>query len=131
VNIHRVVDPKADANYRKLFGESPIYFAIRDDALFVAVGEKALDALKEALAVAPKPGKLVQLEMSLSRLAKALGVVNPAASEAARKAFADDKDADRIRLTLEGGPALQLQLNVKAPLITFFSELDKARKKSE
>jgi hypothetical protein len=131
VKIHKVVDPKADANYRKLFGDSPIYFAFRDDALFVATGEKAVDALKEALAVAPGPGKLVQLEMSLSRLTKALAAATPGAAEAAKKAFADGKDADRVRLTLEGGPALQLRLTVKAPLITFFSELDKAQKKGE
>lgn len=129
VNILKVVDPKADANYRKLFGDSPIFFALRDDALCIAVGDKALDALTESLAVVPKPGKLVELEVSLSRLTKALAVANPAASEAARKAFADHNDADRVRLTLEGGPALQLQLNVKAPLITFFSELDRARNK--
>jgi hypothetical protein len=129
VSIHRLEPSKADAAYRKLFGDNPVYFAFRADALTVSAGDKALDALKEALVATPMPGKLFEAEMSLSRLAPALGATNPAVPEAAKKAFAGKTEADKVRLTLEGGPALQLKLSVKAPLITFFSELDKARQK--
>jgi hypothetical protein len=131
VSIHRMERPKSEVEFRKLFGDRPVYFAFRDDALLAGAGEKALDALKETVAATPKPGKLLQAEMSLSRLAPALGVSNQAMPEAAKRAFADNKDADKIRLTLEGGSALQLKLAMKAPLITFFNELDKARKKGE
>jgi hypothetical protein len=130
VGIHRL-ERKEDAGFRRLFGDRPFYFAIRDDAAFAATGAKALDALKEALAAMPKPGKLLQADFSLAQMAPGLSVSYPAVSEAAKKAFVGGKDTDKIRVTLEGGSTLQLKLSVKAALITFFSELDKARPKGE
>src|SRR5207253_966986 len=46
-NIHRIMPEKGkvDKGTRELFGEGPIYFAVRTDALFVSFGEGALAAM--------------------------------------------------------------------------------------
>src|SRR5262249_18363820 len=38
----------------KVFGKNPVYVAFREDAMFLAAGDKGLDALKKALAAKPK-----------------------------------------------------------------------------
>src|SRR5262249_13196391 len=46
VKIHRLdVSKQFDAKAKEQFGENPIYVAVRDDALFLALGENGLKAL--------------------------------------------------------------------------------------
>jgi hypothetical protein len=130
VNVHRMAFKKSvklDATLQPVFGENPTFFAVRGNAFLVAFGENGLDALKEAVAADKKPGRILLIETSLSRLAPAFGLGNKAVPAAAKKAFTE-KDTDQVRITLEGGPALQLKIATKAQLVTFFSELDKAQK---
>jgi hypothetical protein len=131
VRIHRVTPDKVDEQTRQLFGDNPFFFAARDDAVLMAAGAKGLEALKGAVAAAPAPGKPLQLEVSLARLAKVMAREQKAAPEAARKAFAADKGGDKIRVTLEGGKSLQLRLSLKPPVVTFLSLIDKAKKNGE
>src|SRR5262249_38272598 len=57
--IHRLdLSKEFDAEARQMFGQEAIYFAIRDNAAFVGLGEKGLGALKEALAKEPRVGKI-------------------------------------------------------------------------
>jgi hypothetical protein len=49
--------------------------------------------------------------------------VKDGAEQAAKKAFAKDKDADKMTLVLEAGDALKLRFKMKAALVTFFGYL--------
>jgi hypothetical protein len=130
VKIHRLdVAKQFDAKAKELLGENPIYVAVRDDALFLALGENGLKALHGAVKAKPKAAPLVDVEMSLSRLATLIGRTQKAAPDAASKAFGKDKDDDKVSLTLTGGKALQLRAGMKGPVIRFFSLIDKAEKK--
>jgi hypothetical protein len=128
VSIHRVMPEKTDEQFRKAFGDNPFFVAVREDALLVAGGDKGLSALKEVLDASPKTGKVLQVELAMSRMAPLMTKEHKAAPEIAKKAFAKTKDADRIRITLEGGNALAFRLAMRAQLVTFFSMLDQAEK---
>jgi hypothetical protein len=122
IKIHRAdVQKDFDAKARELLGDNPMYMAIRADAWFFAFGEGGLEALKEALAAKPQAGPQVQFEMALKRFARALAQDNKDAEKFAEEAFAQGKDNDRIRFTLDGGKALQTRLSLKTPVLKFFS----------
>ncbi len=127
-NIHRIAPPAEviDANFKRVFGDGPTYIAIRKDALVIAAGDKALDALKEVLARDPKSGKLVQVEVSVARVLT-LDNKNEAAAAIAAKVFAKHPDADKVRLTLEGGKALELRLSAKAKLLELVVLVEEAK----
>jgi hypothetical protein len=127
IAIHRInSDKELKAGARRTLGENPTYVAFRDDVMFLGAGEKGLAALKEVLAIAPTTGKVVDLQVAVSRLVplsddeKAAGI--------ARKVFGDDKKADRFRLTVEGGKSLTMRLSIKAKLIEYINEVEKAKK---
>jgi hypothetical protein len=119
VSIHRIDLVEHDPSYRKVFGAEPAYFAVRGDAAFLAAGPRGLQDLKAALKVEPKLGKPVQIEVSMGRLAEAMAHEKPEAPRAAAKAFAPDREADKIRLAIEAGNELRLRLVVKTPVLRF------------
>jgi hypothetical protein len=133
VAIHRVeVDRKElDAGAREAFGDSPyLYVAFRGDALLASFGgDKALAALKDAVGRDPKAGRAMQVELSLSRLAPLMAREQKGAVEAARKAFGDKKDSDKVLFTIEGGKALKVRWASRAQVVKFGVLLDEARKK--
>src|SRR5205807_9223859 len=108
VKIHRLnVQQAYDEDARKAFGDNPLYIALRSDALFVAGGEGGLSALKEAITARPGVVPPLELNISMARLVPLMGKKHkgdPAA--AARKAFADAKDKDKLHITVEGGKTL-------------------------
>jgi hypothetical protein len=124
VGIHRVTF-RTDEEWRRIFGDSPLHFAFRNDAVLVAMGPDALGVLKDALAVTPTMGKVTDLQFAVSRLAPLSKDRRGEAKEIARRVFTDDRD-DRFRLTLEGGQALKLRLAMKTKLIEFFSRVGQA-----
>jgi hypothetical protein len=128
VAIHRITQEKADEQFRQQFGDNPVYVAVRPDALLVSWGEKGLSALKGALAAGPGTSKVFEFQMALSRVAPLMVRDNKEAPEIAKKAFAKDKDADKVRITLEGGKALRLRMAMKAQVVAFFSLLEQAKK---
>src|SRR5262249_36333993 len=126
VAVHRLnVEKDYDAKTRQNFGENPIYFAVRDDALFVVLGHKGADAVKGAVGARPKAGPVARVEMSLARMVPLMEGPK-AAAESAREAFGKEKRGDTVYLTLEGGKALQLRAGMKGPVIRFFSLMDRA-----
>ncbi|HKB39807.1 MAG TPA: hypothetical protein VKD72_25450, partial [Gemmataceae bacterium] len=130
IKIHRLdVGKEFDAKAKQLLGEKPVYFAVREDALILAMGEEGLDALKEAVNAKARSAPLVQVQMSLARLAEVIGREQKAAPEAARKAFGKDKDGDKVYLTVEGGKALKVRAGMKGAVVRFFALIDQAEKK--
>jgi hypothetical protein len=122
--IHRVT-PHGEANPEIPLGDNPIYVAVRDDAVLIGAGAKGLEALKEVLGSTAKASPVARVELSLTRLAPLMEKENKGAVEAAKKAFAREIGADKVRVTIEGGPALKLRLNLKTYVVKFFSMIDR------
>jgi hypothetical protein len=122
VGIHRLFVAKMDNDgHRHIFGDNTVHVAFRDDAVFFAMGSGGLSAIKDALAVAPSTGKVMDLQIIASRLAPL--TAEPMFLEVARKVFADKKDGnDRFRLTLEGGDASTLRLTAGAKFVEYASQ---------
>jgi hypothetical protein len=130
VGIHRITPDKNDKNTQELFGNHPVYFALREDALLVGLGDKGLSGIKEAVAAEPKASNVMEFQMAMSQLAPLMVKDNKSAPEIAKKVFAQDKDNDKLRISIEGGKMLKLRLNLKAQTVAFFNELQQAKKKS-
>jgi hypothetical protein len=117
VQIHRIDAQKDfDKGLRQAVGDNPVYVAFRADAVFLALGEDGLGAIKEAVAAGPAASPPLALEVSLAHLARL------AKTAAERKAAAETfhkGEAGKIRLTLRGGPALSLQLRADLSVIRF------------
>ncbi len=128
VHVHRITAPKGkiDENTREVFGEGPAYFAVSKDAIFLALGEGALPAIKGALAAPAKVGHPFQGEVSLARIAKLMAKTQKAAPDAAQKAF-KARGSDKVRFTVEAGDSLQIKFGAKAQVVTFLGLLDKAK----
>ena len=124
-NIHQVMGGEVDEKMKAVFGDGPGYIAMREDALLVALGDGALEAMKEAVQGKPAASKTLQLELSATRLLNLAKLAPPeqrkAAEDAAGKAFAKDKDADKVTLVLEAGDALKLHVNMKAAVVRLLS----------
>jgi hypothetical protein len=127
VSIHRIKPDKQDKDAQKMLGDGPIYVAVRGDAILLAAGDKALDAIKEAIAAEPRPGNVLHLEASVLRLSPLMEKDHPGAAEAAKKVF-KEKGSDRVVLSLQGGDTLQLHLRARTQLIKFGRLIDKSKK---
>jgi hypothetical protein len=131
VKIHRVDAHKDfDAEAKRLFGENPIYVAIREDAALIGVGAEGLGALKEAISAAPKAAPPVLVEVSLAHLATAMAKDQKHAPAAAQKAFTE-KDSDKITLTVSGGKALKVRFAMKSAVIKFIHLMEEGSKAAE
>jgi hypothetical protein len=131
VKIHRVDAQKSyDPEAKRLFGENPIYVALRDDAALIAVGPEGLAALKEAITAAPKAAPPVLVEVSLAQLATAMAKDQKHAPAAAQKAFAE-KDSDKVTLTVSGGKALTIRFAMKSAVIKFIHLMEEGSKAAE
>jgi hypothetical protein len=124
VSIHKIEGGELEQQAKDVFGDGPAFFAVRDDAVMVALGDGALEALKDALAGKPGASKILQFEASVDRLWKlAPADERKVAEEASKKAFAQKPGADKITVVVEGGKSLKLSFKAKAPIVTFFAYL--------
>jgi hypothetical protein len=130
VAIHQAdISGDLDADAKGILGDSPAYFAFRDDALLIAFGPDALAAIKEAATLKPQVGRPFYLEVSLARFAPIMEKETPGAAQAVEEAFGKNTDADKIRIAIEGGERFRLRLSGKAQLLKFFALMDEAKKK--
>ena len=126
--IHKLdIKKDLDEQTKRLFGDSPLYVAVRPDAWYFAFGEGGLDALKQAVVAQPKVAPQLQFEIALKRFAPAMATKEKGAVPAAEAAFGKGLDTDRVRFAVEGGKSLQARFSVKAPVIKFFAEIAKAK----
>src|SRR5262249_51957529 len=117
VKIHRLdVQMFYDDEAKKSFGNNPAYVAIRENAVFVGLGENGLKAVKDALGAAPRVAAPLKLEVSMARLARAMAVQEKDAPKFAEEAFGKGGGNDKVQITIEGGPQLKLSLAMKAPV---------------
>jgi hypothetical protein len=123
VAIHSVTLKKElDQKFKKAFGDSPLYFAFRDDAVVMTLGEGSLDAIKEAVTAKPKASPLVQFDLALARLVPLVATAPKyaAAAKAAKEIFDEDaNDKGTIRFTLTGGKAITKRFTVSGATVKF------------
>ncbi len=131
VNIHRFSPPAEviDPEFKRVLGDGPAYIAVRKDAVLIAAGDKALDALKDVLAREPKAGKLLNLEGSVARLAPLVKKEGIAATAA--KVFAKEPDADKVRITLDAGQSLEFRMSAKVKILELVVRLQEAKNEGE
>jgi hypothetical protein len=99
VDIHKLEFQGAfDGATKQMFGDNPIYVAFRNDAFFLGLGEEGLAAIKDAVAAKAAVQPAVLFDMSVARMSALAG-----------KAVAVPADDSRLRLTLDGGPALRVR----------------------
>jgi hypothetical protein len=131
VNIHRIEPGKEfDKDARQKFGDHPFYLAIRKDAVFVALGEGGLEALKQAISAAAAAAPGLDIDVAVARLAplmdKSHNKQDP--KEAAAKAFGGGgQGKDHIHISLAGGQALQLRVEMSTAVLEFIHLLDKQK----
>ena len=128
VDVHRI-RPDEDAHAKKLLGDNTIYLALRGDALFAAIGDKGLSALKDAVSREPKAARPFEAELAVARLAPLLDTEIKGASAMAKKMFGDRKDSDRLTITIDGGKTLRVRASLKTAVIQYFAQLERERSK--
>lgn len=127
-NIHQVPAEGIDAKMKAALGDEPGYIAIRDDAILVSLGEKGLEAIKEAIGADSKVGPIFQFQMSVNRFARIMDADQPGTLAAAKKAFAKEPEADKMGAILTGGKSLTMKFGMSAQLVRFFTLLDETKK---
>ena len=121
VAIHRFdVQKHFDAKAKELLGENPIYFAFRKEAIFLALGDDGLKAIKEAVQAPTVTGPPIVLEMSLGRLMQLFGKTDEE-RQAAEKLLRQGND--RLRVTVEGGEVLRVRLEMSLAAIATFGQM--------
>jgi hypothetical protein len=114
-----------------MFGEGPIYLALRPDALLLTVGEGALEAMTELATAKPGPAPVAQVDLRVRRLAVALATQRDDPSGDIEKAAAESlKDGDTIHAIVEGGKPLKVRLTMKAAVLKFLVVLGRRRSKT-
>jgi hypothetical protein len=106
-----------------VFGRGPAYVAIRDDALFVALGEDGLSAIKAALKVPAGEGVPFHFSVSIARLGPLMEKDQPNAPKVIEDVFGKTKDADRLHFAVEGGESLKVQTTIKGDVIRFIARM--------
>jgi hypothetical protein len=121
VKIHRLeVQHFFDDKTRDVFGEHPVLVAFRNDALFLAVGENGLAAIKSAVSSTAQSSSPVHVEIAVARLAP-LFAKSEDQKQALEKAFGKG-DEGKIRITLEGGMSLRGQLSTRLSVLQLLGQ---------
>jgi hypothetical protein len=130
--IHRIAVPEdSDENFRQNFGNEPFYAAVRNDAIFVALGAGGLEALKGALTGEPQTAPQLLIEASISRLGPAISrSLKAESAKSALKALRASGPDDKARFTIEGGQSLKMRLRLSAEAVRTLSEIERLRKDS-
>lgn len=128
-HIHQLdVHDKLDEKAKKLLGDNPFYIAFRDDAVMFAAGKNGLQALKMAAAARPQPVPAIQVELELGKLTPLLDEERDRI--AAKKVFGKGAKGI-IRFSLRGGEVLNGRFEMSLPVLQFFTEVGKAKKRAE
>lgn len=133
LKVHRI-DAKDDydAKFKAMFGDGPIYLALRSDALLLTAGEGALEAMNELATAKPGPAPVAQVDLNVRRLTLALATQRDDATGDIEKAASEAlKDGDTIHAIVEGGKAIKVRLAMKAAVLKFLVLLGKAQKQDK
>jgi hypothetical protein len=129
VMIHRFDLNDAIAEAKQFVGDNPLYFAFRDDAIFFAVGDQGLPAIKRAVTAAPKATPPLHFDVSGPRLGSYF-YQDGAFGQKAEALLKKGKDA-RMAISLEGGAQLRLRFTMDLSLLYVFIEHEEPAKGPE
>lgn len=125
VKVHRLdIQKDLDDEGRKLFGENPLYLAMRPNAVFLTGGVDALGALRTALATSPKSAPPMEVVAHFARLVPAMTKTKGDPKAAAKQAFTGG-GTDQLHVSVNGGDAIRLRLELQAAVIRFFALVEK------
>jgi hypothetical protein len=108
VAIHRIeFQQPEDTKAKQFLGD--LFVAFRDDAVFLAIGDGALEAVKKAVCTPPAPAAPLEFDASLK-----LGIsTNNYHGTAASGQLSQEQAVNsRLRFNLEGGDALRLRFTM-------------------
>jgi hypothetical protein len=117
VMIHRFNLQHALGKAKEFVGDHPLYFAFRDNALFVAIGEEGLPAIKHAVAGGPTATVPLRFDLSLARFGS---LIDKAGLGQKGEAMLKNGEDGRISFTLEGGAELRLRLTLHLSVLRLF-----------
>ena len=114
VPLTRLFPEGAVRELAKVFGDNPpAYVAFAKDAVFLGLGPGALDSVKTALEAKPGAAPAADVTWNSGRIVKFVGAIDERAGvEAAKILGTDDKAANALRLTVEGGQTLKVKANL-------------------
>jgi hypothetical protein len=116
VAIHKIeIETAVDGKAKQFVGDA--FVAFRDDAVFLAIGEGALEALKKALRTPAAVTAPLEFDSSLMM---AVGTNYTGSSDSAPSTQRQQLDS-RVRLKLEGGDALRLRFTMDLAPIKLIS----------
>lgn len=125
--IHRIdAQEDYDENARRLLGDTPMFLAIRGDAVFFAGGKAGLETLKQALDAEAAVAPALHLEINMKQLEE-IGAKSNSEKELARKIFSDT-DPGLIRMSVEGGQVLRIRITSGLSVLRFGVALDKMQR---
>jgi hypothetical protein len=110
VTVHRLKLPDLPEPAKALFGDSDLYFFIKDGFAYAALGDEAIDRLKECLKLEPKEGPQFHVEVTPALL-KLFIYSFPDEELPAKWATAFPKP-EKVRIIsgrVEGGPVLRVR----------------------
>ncbi len=109
IDVHKFSwDAKEDI--KKTFGESDVYFCVKDELVFAAFGTGALDRLKECVKLQPKEGPQFLLQGDPSKCIAAIRMHQPeAVSKKWAEQFSKPGNVRVIEGTFAGGTELRLR----------------------
>lgn len=124
--IHRA-DVHHDFNetFIAIFGGNPIYYSIRADAFWLAIGPDAQGALKQSIAAGPQKATPFDYELSFARLGGLMSTdkeMRAVLARAADEAFGKTGNKDTAQIRVEGGETLRVRFAIKAPIVRYLKE---------
>lgn len=133
--IHKIDGKKYyEDDMLRTLGNNPLYFAFTEDAILVTGGPGALAAMKELITAESAPAPLLQLEMSLSKLAPTIGKGTDAERQTIAKAAKDAfgvEGSDLVRMSVEGGTTLRGRFYIKPSVVRFLAAVEKVNQTVE
>jgi hypothetical protein len=127
--IHKLVIDNMDAEGKAIFGSPTVYLAVRDDAVFVGLGPDGLAALKTATQAKAQSAKLLNVNVSVARVA-GLDKKNAGAAKVAKEVFGNNPHgSDTVNVTAEMDQALKLRVTVKGKVFAFGVKQEEAKSK--
>jgi hypothetical protein len=129
VKIHKLTIDELDADAKAMFGSTTIYLAARDDAILVALGPDALAALKTAAQAQAGSAKVLNVSVSVARMAT-IDKKDAGAGKVAKEVFGPSPSGtDTVTVTAEMDQALKFRLVVKGKVIAFGVKAEEAKSK--
>lgn len=116
-----------DEKTEKVVGKNDLHVVFKDNMILAAIGPRAKELLKKAVASQPADVGVAQVSVALSRIVPIIGdnaEQLATAKKAAEKVFGKGASkADEIRFSIDGGESLKIKLMAKGKAIAFLVEL--------